>query len=116
MSISSTFYVPLFCMEANRAAFSSYVSALYCLVPNFFYKKRVRKMLIKLTVGVRLWKEDYGQFAEVFTMGFLNFIARRNYHDNGKENNKQETFNTNLNIFLKSNNNFFYLGPSLMKF
>jgi len=46
-SISSTFYVQIFCTNFVLAAFSSYVLAL----AKNLYKKRARIMLMKLTTG-----------------------------------------------------------------
>jgi hypothetical protein len=47
VSISSTFYVQIFCTNVVLAAFSSYVLAL----AKNLYKKRARIMLMKLTKG-----------------------------------------------------------------
>ncbi len=47
MSISSTFYVQIFCTNVVLAAFSSYVLAL----SKNLYEKHARLMLMKLTAG-----------------------------------------------------------------
>jgi len=47
VSISSTFYVHLFCTIANRAAFSSFSFVIFGA--NILYVKRTHKTLMKLT-------------------------------------------------------------------
>jgi len=49
VSISSMFYVQIFCTNVVLAAFSSYVLAL----GRNLYEKFVHKMLMKLTLGLR---------------------------------------------------------------
>ncbi len=75
MSISSTIYVYIFCTKLLFKLSSSYVLALEFFCVKILYEKRARKMLMKLTVGIRWNVEEFLEPSAVIYLGGVRQVT-----------------------------------------